>query len=62
MKDPALQLLNSKGKVLLSDDDGGRGNDAMITTTINKKDTYYLNATASGGDATGTYLISSNLI
>ena len=62
MKDPALQLLNSKGKVLLSDDDGGRGNNAMITTSIDKKGTYYLNATASGGDATGTYLISSSLI
>ena len=60
--DPALQLLNKKGKVIFSDDDGGKGNDALIAATIDRKGIYFLNATASGGDETGTYLISSSLI
>ncbi|QNJ01923.1 PPC domain-containing protein [Synechococcus sp. PROS-U-1] len=62
LTDPALQLLNSKGKVILSDDDSGKGNDALIAATINKKGLYFLNATASGGDETGTYVINSSLI
>ena len=62
LNDPALELLDSKGKVILSDDDSGKGNDALIVATINKKGTYFLNATASGGDETGTYIINASLI
>ena len=61
MTDPLLAVYDSSGtEVLLSNDDGGIGLNALLTTEAYVSDTYYI-ASISGstnGFSTGTYRLS----
>ena len=54
--DPYLELLDSSGATLLSDDDSGPGLGAFLTYTPSRTGTYYLTARESGNNATGSYI------
>ncbi len=53
--DPYLEILNSAGSVIVTDDDSGAGPNAYLTYTPTSSGTYYLAARESGNNATGTY-------
>ena len=56
--DPYLELLDSYGEVVTSDDDSGSGINSLITYTPTASGTYYLGAREYGNDAVGTYSIN----
>ncbi|MGE3282502.1 MAG: FG-GAP-like repeat-containing protein, partial [Alphaproteobacteria bacterium] len=61
LTNPSLQLHDSSGTSIISDDDGGTGFDSRITHQATSSGTYYLSAAAVGG-ITGTYLASAAVI
>ena len=52
---PILELLNSAGSTVDSDDDSGPGLNAYLTFTPTTSDTYFLAARESGNNDTGNY-------
>lgn len=63
LEDPLVVLRNASGVALASDDDGGRGREAMLNYTVTQSGTYYIDAGAweDGNDAggyIGTYALS----
>lgn len=59
LADPALQLLNAAGTVLIADNDSGPGADARIMFKAVTSGTYYLAMRANTSTATGTYTIAA---
>jgi len=56
LTDPLLELFNSSGHLLGTNDDGGSGNDAKLTYTPSTSGAYYISADAYLS-ATGSYLL-----
>ncbi len=59
LADPLLQLRDSAGNVLTSDDDSGTGQDARLNHLVSGSGTYYLAAYGYSGDAIGSYTLSA---
>ncbi|MGE3335832.1 MAG: pre-peptidase C-terminal domain-containing protein [Rhodospirillaceae bacterium] len=59
LTDPALQLLNSSGTVLVADNDSGAGADARLMFRASVSGTYYLAMRSNSSAATGTYTIAA---
>lgn len=55
--DPMLVLYDGEGKELKRDDDGGKGDNAVISFTPLQTGMYYAAASGSGGTETGRYVI-----
>ncbi len=62
LSDPLLELLDSSGAVLLSDDDSGPGLNSSIVFTPSSSGIYYLAARESGNNASGAYTLSARLL
>lgn len=58
LKDPFLAIVNSSGKVVASNDDGGPGSSALLTYTPTASGAYYINAGAYNNLSTGQYGVS----
>ena len=56
LSDPLLSLLDSSGREILRNDDGGTGFNARLTFTPPTSGRYFINAQSFGG-ATGTYVL-----
>lgn len=59
LADPALQLLNSSGTVLVADNDSGTGADSRIMFQAGTSGTYYLAMRSNSSTATGTYTVAA---
>ncbi|MGE3475554.1 MAG: pre-peptidase C-terminal domain-containing protein [Rhodospirillaceae bacterium] len=59
LADPALQLLNSSGTVLVADNDSGTGADSRIMFQAAASGTYYLAVRSNSPTATGTYTVAA---
>ncbi len=59
LADPALQLLNSSGAALVTDNDSGTGADARIFFRAAASGVYYLSASSNLAAATGTYTLAA---
>lgn len=57
--DPSLQLLNSNGTTLVTDNDSGVGADSRIMFRAVTSGTYYLAVRSNAASATGTYTVSA---
>ena len=58
LSDPVLQLMNSSGTLITSDDDSGTGYNALILYTASSSGYYYLGAAGNSANATGTYTLA----
>lgn len=58
LSDPSLNLRDSVGNVIASDDDGGAGYNSLLTFTAASTGTYYLDAHAYSNE-TGTYELTA---
>lgn len=61
LSDPLLELRNSSGTLIASDDDGGPGVYSLIAFTASSSGTYYLDAQAYGNE-TGTYELTASAV
>lgn len=57
LADPTMQLLNSSGTVLRTDNDSGDGSDARILYTPTASGAYYVAMRSTSATATGTYTV-----
>ena len=57
LADPLLQLLNSSGAVVRSDDNSGADNDSRLLYTAASTGTYYIAMRSTSATATGTYTV-----
>src|SRR6185295_13149379 len=58
LHDSLLNLRNSAGTILATDDDNGPGNNSTITFTASATGTYYLDVESFGNSGTGRYELS----
>ncbi len=56
--DPKASLLNSSGTVLLTDDDGGAGNNFSIEYNCTANTAYYIKAFMYSSSSTGSYVLN----
>ncbi len=59
LTDPYLQILNSSGTALFTDNDSGAGADARLMFRPSTTGTYYLGMRANSASATGTYTLAA---
>jgi subtilisin family serine protease len=60
--DPLLNLRNSGGSILATNDDGGGNLNALITYTATSSGDYFLDAGAYANRGTGTYMVSASKV
>lgn len=58
LQDPFMSIINSSGKTVASNDDGGPGSSALLTYKPTASGTYYINAGAYNNLSTGQYGVS----